>query len=289
MFQRMNTKTSQIWILAMLLATVLAGLASVVQVEAAPAAVVVPVNEGWVKFSWSPAVRGPFTFSLTSTSIHPELLTLPSRLTFTASAKVACPETGNAQVTVKVYDFGQLLSTTVYPVNCAATTTAVYPTAKTGNDYLSDTHYFHGSVALPTGGAHDIVVQTDLSTSDTLFWAYARVDTSPNTPPTDSMGNGAIALTATGAPSGAWVAVQWADPTGAQWTTIDTWLGPLDQSQGWMAYWIEAKDQGTGPYRWVVYTGDPSQGGQVWGISDPFNFPRQSGQWIWSQVIHTTK
>jgi hypothetical protein len=285
----LKPKTSQIWIVAMLLATLLAGLAPVMQAEAAPAAVVARVNEGWTKFSWSPAVRGPFSFSLTTTSLYFDTLTLPSRLTFAASAKVTCPAKGDAQVTVWVYDYGQLVSTNVYTVSCSPAAAEVYPTAKTGDDYLTDSHYFHGTVTLPTGGAHQIVVKTDLTTSDTLFWAYARVDTAPNTPNTVGMGAGAIAVTATGAPEGAWSAVQWYDVSTDQWITISTWLGPLDQSAGWMAHWIEAKDQGTGPCHWVVYTADPGQGGQVWGISDAFNFPTASGQWVWSQVIHNTK
>jgi hypothetical protein len=267
---------------AVTLATLLFSLRPITQAQAAPAAIGVAVDKGWTKFSWSPSVRGPFTFSILPTSINPALLTLPARLTFTASARVKCPAAGNATVNVKVYDFDQLILSTAYPVSCPAAST--YSAVKSGDNYLKDTHYFHGSVALASGGAHNLVVVTDLATTDSFFWAFARIDSAPGVPGKADIGTAAIALTAADAPAGAWVAVQWGDLTATQWTTIDNWTGPLTQTEGRLARWVDPKDYRTGPYRWVVYTADPGQGGQVWGLSDPFNFPRQQGDWVWSIV-----
>lgn len=285
MYRLSNLKPLNMLVTAAVLATLILGVLPISQAQAAPASIVVPVDNGWVKFFWSPAIRGAFTFSALSTSIDSSLLTLPARLTFTASAKVKCPATGDATVNVKVYDFNQLILSTAYKVICPAASTSAYPTLKSADDYLNDAHYFHGSVPIATGGAHNITIETDLATTDSTFWGYARIDTVPNAPDTDAIGAGAIALTVTNPPAGAWVSVQWGDVTGGQWTNIDTWSGPLAQNAtGWMAYWVDAKDYGTGPYRWVVYTKDPQQGGQIWGVSDPFNFPRQKGDWAWSVV-----
>ncbi len=255
----------------------------------APAAVSVPVDKGWTKFSWSPTVRGPLAFAVSMTSINPALLTLPSQVTFTASAKVKCPATGQAAVGVKVYDFNQLIFATTYTVNCAASSATTGSVAvKSADDYLNDVHYFHGNVSLATGGAHNLVIETDLATTDQLYWVYVRAETAPGVPTTDDIGSGAIALTAVNPPATAWVTVQWLEPASGQWHTVDSWTAPLQQADsGRMADWVEAKNYGTGPYRWVVYTRDPQQGGQVWGTSDPFNFPRQAGDWVWSQVSQT--
>ena len=249
-----------------------------------PAAISVPVDKGWVKFSWSPTVRGAFTFAVSPTSTDPARLALPGRVTFVASAQVKCPAVGNAQVGVRVYDFGQLILATTYQVTCPAASASAYPVAKSADDYVNSTYYFHGSAPIAASGAHDIVVETDLATTDNLFWGYVRVDTAPGVPRLDAIDTGAIALTVVNAPANARVGVQWSDPSGSQWTDIASWSGLLTQTEGRMAYWVAAEDYGTGPYRWVVYDQDPSQGGKVWGVSEVFNFPRQAGDWVWSVV-----
>jgi hypothetical protein len=253
--------------------------------QTARALVPATVDKGWVKFSWVPGTRGPFTFGIAVTSINPDLLTLPTLLTFTGTAKVTCPASGDAVVNVKVYDFNQLILSMPYQVSCSYDAAAADPTlVRTAYDYLNDTHYLHVSVPTGTGGAHSLEVVTDLATTDTLFWGYLRVDSAPGVPPKSASNVGAIAVSAVDAPANAWASVQWGDPTGTNWFTIDSWSGPLVQTAGRMALWVSAANFGSGPYRWVIYDKDPAQGGKLWGASGPFNFPRQNGDWVWTKV-----
>ncbi len=282
----LNRKTFHLLLTAGMLATFVLSFASTPLVQAAaPVVVAVPVNKGWAKFSWAPTVRGPFAFSVVYTSIDRTLLTVPTRLAFAVGANVACPAQGDAHVGVRVYDFGQLIQSTTYTVKCPAAPAARYPTAKGGDDYANDPHYFHGSVPIATGGAHNLVVETDLATTDRLFWAYVRADAAPGVPGKVDIGSGAIALTVENPPANAWVEVQWLGPDGQTWNPVPSWSGPLVLTpEGRMAHWVEAAQYGTGPYRWAVYDRDPQQGGQLWGVSDPFTFPRQAGDWVWTKV-----
>lgn len=286
----LNRKALNLFVTALGLAALALGVAPAAKAQvppppAVPAFVLTPVNGGWTKFDWSSTVRGAFTFSPLFTSIDASLLNSPSLVTFAASAKVACPPVGNAQVSVQVYDFNQLIFSTTYSVKCPAAPVAAYPTAKGGDDYLNDAHYFHGSVPIATGGAHNLVIVTNLATTDDLYWGYVRVDAAPNVPPTLGITTAAIALTVVNPPANAWVGVQWGDPAGVQWNDVATWFNPLDQATtGRMVYWVDSKNYGSAPYRWVVYTGDPRQGGKVWGMSDPFYFPKVQGDWVWSQA-----
>ncbi len=283
----LNRKNLNVGFTALALAALALGALPAPAALAGPApAVVVRLNKGWTKFSWAPLVRGPFSFSVVYTSIDRALLTLPTRLAFAVGANVKCPARGDAQVNVKVYDFDQLLLATTYAVKCPPAPAARYPVAKGGDDYAADPHYFHGSVSVATGGAHNIVIETDLATADRLFWAFVRADAAPGVPTTDAIGSGAIALTVDNPPAGAWAGVQWFDPAAQQWTNVEGWFGPLVPSDdGRIARWVEPKDYGAGPYRWVVYDKDPHQGGTLWGVSDPFNLPRQAGDWIWTRVV----
>jgi hypothetical protein len=285
-----NRKTLNLSIsVCVLVALALAG-SPVHQAQAAVAPISVPVDKGWMTFSWSPNVRGPFAFTTLFTSIDPVRLTRPALLTFVATAKITCPPKGEAAVGVRFYDFRRLILSTSYKVTCAPAPTPIDPTVvRSPDSYLADAHFLHGSVPIPSGGAHNIVVETDLATTDKLFWGYLRVDTAPGVPPTDAIGSGAIALTVVNPPANAWVGVQWADPAGAQWFNVDNWSAPLVQdADGRMAYWVEPEHYGTGPYRWVVYDQDPRQGGKLWGVSDPFNFPVQKGDWIWTKVMKSS-
>jgi len=247
--------------------------------------VMVTMNKGWTKFAWSSTIRGPLSIDVMVTSINPDLLTLPSLLTLTATAKVACPASGDAIVNVKVYDFQQLILSMPYHISCTFDAAAADPTrVRTADDFANDTHYLNISVPIATGGAHDLTIVTDLSAADSLFWGYLRVDTAPGVPPKSASKVGAIAVTGSDAPAEAWVTVQWGDPTGTTWTTIDSWSGLLSQTDGRMALWVQAVNFGTGPYRWAIYDKDPAQGGKLWGVSGPFNFPRQAGDWVWTTV-----
>jgi hypothetical protein len=283
-----SRKSLQVAVSILVLATLVLSAvpsASAQAAQTAPASVMATVDKGWTKFSWSPSARGPLAFNVMLTSINADLLTLPSLLTFTATAKVACPASGNAVVNVKVYDFNQLIWSMPYPVSCTYNPAAADPTVvRTANNYLNDTHYLHISIPIATGGAHNLVVVTDLATTDSLFWGYLRVDSAPGVPPKSDSNVGAIAVTAANAPATAWASVQWGDPTGTTWTTIGSWSGTLVQTNGRMALWVDAANFGTGPYRWVIYDRDPALGGKLWGVSDPFYFPRQGGDWLWTKV-----
>jgi hypothetical protein len=256
------------------------------QKAATPAPVVVALNKGWAKFSWVPLVRGPLAF--TALFISPDNtanLTLPALLTFTTSAQVNCPRTSaDVVVNVKVYDFKQLILAMPYTVSCARRAQPLDPTVRrTADDYLNDPHYLQVSVPIATGGAHNLVVQTDLATQDSLFWGYVRADTAPGVAPA-STSRGAIAVTAINPPATAWAGVQWGDPSGAHWFNVEAWFGALNQTDGRMAFWVDVSQFGTGPYRWVIYDQDPAQGGQLWGVSDPFMFPRTAVEWVWVKV-----
>jgi hypothetical protein len=278
------------WVSALAVAAVGLGVLPVTQALAQPitpaAPLVVPLNAGWTRLAWIPSVRGPLVF--TTIFISPDNtanLTLPALLTFTASAQVMCPRTGaDVVVNVKVYDFNQLISALPYKVSCAYRPVPLDPTVRrSADDYLNDPHYLHVSVPIATGGAHNLVVQTDLTTNDTLYWGYVRVDTALGVAPA-STSRGAIAVTAVNPPATAWAGVQWGDPSGAHWFNINPWFGALNQTDGRMAFWVDPSQFGTGPYRWVIYDMDPAQGGKLWGVSDPFMFPRTAVDWVWMKV-----
>jgi hypothetical protein len=82
-----------------------------------------------------------------------------------------------------------------------------------------------------------------------------------------------IVLKAPLAPVGAWTVVQWQDSAG-DWHDVEGWRGTLDAS-GYRRWWVDAKDFGTGPFRWVVSQGAD---GPVLSLSPPFNLPSEAGQ-----------
>ena len=272
--------------------------------QSTPAFVLTPINKGWTKFSWVSSVRGStFSFSpimpavvpsniVTITQVLPES-TLPKQLMFTTTANVTCPRVGNVVIPIRVYDFGQLVNSMSYTVDCSKKYAFTDPTVSHGPDeYANNPHYLHAAVSIPSGGAHNLVIEADLPTTDTLYWGYVRVDSAPVTGLMDTMGeSGAIAATVINPPANAWIGVQWADPTGTTWTMVDNWLGPLDQATnyGRTVRGVEKKDFGTGPFRWVVYDGNPAQGGKLWGISTSFYLPRTAHDWLWMQIYQLPK
>jgi hypothetical protein len=80
-----------------------------------------------------------------------------------------------------------------------------------------------------------------------------------------------IAIRVIDPPEHAWVQIQWSTWAKVNWYPVESWSGPLSQNEnGWGAVWYERKDYGSGPFRWVVFDGNPAQGGQVWGMTIPF-------------------
>lgn len=66
---------------------------------------------------------------------------------------------------------------------------------------------------------------------------------------------------------GTWTVVQWQDSAG-NWHDVAGWQGPPEgMSRRW---WVEAKDFGKGPFRWVVTSG-PDQ--QPMMVSSSFKLP----------------
>jgi hypothetical protein len=71
------------------------------------------------------------------------------------------------------------------------------------------------------------------------------------------------------APAGAWSVVQWQDLQG-DWHDVEGWRGRLEFG-GYQRWTVEAKDFGTGPFRWQIRQGGPD--GPVLGTSEPFTLP----------------
>jgi hypothetical protein len=69
-----------------------------------------------------------------------------------------------------------------------------------------------------------------------------------------------------------WTVVQWQDRQG-DWHNVDGWQGTLENSC--KKWWVNARDFGTGPFRWVVYLG---QNGPEAGRSDSFLMPHVAMQ-----------
>jgi hypothetical protein len=93
----------------------------------------------------------------------------------------------------------------------------------------------------------------------------------PNLGPAQNMAEGTIQLQLLGmSATPPWVDVQWLDPSGG-WHDVDGWAGPLNTAQGGYVYhFVDPKDFGKGPFRWVV---SDKQGGAVLGMSGLFYFP----------------
>ena len=77
---------------------------------------------------------------------------------------------------------------------------------------------------------------------------------------------------------GAWTVVQWQDSVG-NWHDVTGWQGP-PQNLG-RRWWVEAKDFGTGPFRWAVTSGPDQSPGL---ISQPFKLPASANETVWIVV-----
>ncbi len=69
-------------------------------------------------------------------------------------------------------------------------------------------------------------------------------------------------------PPGGSSVVQWQDING-DWQDVEGWRGTLDNN-GYIRWWVAAKDFGSGPFRWAV--------GQA--ASAPFNLPSGAGETV---------
>ena len=65
-----------------------------------------------------------------------------------------------------------------------------------------------------------------------------------------------------------WTVVQWQDDQG-NWHDVEGWQGTLDA--GHKKWWVDLKDFGRGPFRWLVYRDDP---GEPQFMSEPFYLPQ---------------
>jgi hypothetical protein len=72
---------------------------------------------------------------------------------------------------------------------------------------------------------------------------------------------------------GLWAGVQWQDVYG-DWHDVQNWQGPLSQG-GAQRWYVAPKDYGTGPFRWLVRSG---QGGDILGTSVSFFLPGAAQQ-----------
>jgi len=81
-----------------------------------------------------------------------------------------------------------------------------------------------------------------------------------------------ILLQTTPAQSDLWSVVQWRDAD-ATWHDVEGWRGTV--VNGRTIWWVEQKDWGKTPYRWVVYQ---REGGPLLAISDEFALPTQQRQ-----------
>lgn len=73
--------------------------------------------------------------------------------------------------------------------------------------------------------------------------------------------------------TGLWAVVQWQDSSEG-WHDVEGWRNTLDE-HGYRRWWVDAKDFGAEPFRWVVYQ---TPEGAALGISEPFSLPLTAGQ-----------
>ena len=79
-----------------------------------------------------------------------------------------------------------------------------------------------------------------------------------------------------------WTVVQWQDPGLETWSDVAGWQGGLDSVankgaadvSGYKTWWAGGSDQGTGPFRWLVYE---TPGGKLLTTSESFSLPDATG------------
>lgn len=114
---------------------------------------------------------------------------------------------------------------------------------------------------------------------------YADLPPRPATPPKEDKEEtprplvAAIVLHTSPARDDLWSVVQWQDDQGG-WHDIESWRGTV--VSGRTIWWVEEKDFGKGPYRWLVFT---QEGGSLLATSALFNFPAKPKA---QQVVEVT-
>ena len=73
--------------------------------------------------------------------------------------------------------------------------------------------------------------------------------------------------------AGLWGVIQWQDQQGA-WHNVEGWQGTVD-NHGFRRWWVDQKDFATGPFRWVVMSGN---NGMIRGTSQIFDLPAGADQ-----------
>jgi hypothetical protein len=89
-----------------------------------------------------------------------------------------------------------------------------------------------------------------------------------------------IVLQVESAPAGLWSVVQWQDSAGG-WHDVEGWRGTLDASRT-QRWWVDTKDFGKGPFRWVIYR---TQADLILAESGPFYLPRTADETVMIEAL----
>lgn len=97
----------------------------------------------------------------------------------------------------------------------------------------------------------------------------------PTVAPSQSSQSAAIILTLSDPDLAYWTSVQWLDEED-EWQDASGWQSDFNEN-GMVVWAVAAKDYGTGPYRWVIYT---EEDGTVHSTTDLFYLP-ESKRNVW--------
>lgn len=115
--------------------------------------------------------------------------------------------------------------------------------------------------------------------------AYADLPPRPTLPPEEDEDEPArplvapLILSTDPSRSDLWSVVQWQGAAGT-WHDVAGWRGSV--VKGRTIWWVEQKDFGKGPFRWVIQQGE---GGPVVATSAPFTLPSQAKKALVVEVM----
>lgn len=89
-----------------------------------------------------------------------------------------------------------------------------------------------------------------------------------------------ILLQVDAASADTWSVIQWLGDDG-NWYDVEGWRGSLNEN-GTRQWWVDAKDFGTGPFRWVVFS--DFDGNSILGASTSFKLPSQANKTLFVSV-----